>query len=106
LSTLAFVAEEKMWKSVVATTAALTIAGFTIVHAQQRYGEPSGDAGGRFEHRHRMSVEDMAAFADARIAGLKAGLELTPDQAKNWPAFEQALRDIGAPTIWPRLAPR
>ena len=36
----------------------------------------------------------MAAFTDARIAALKAGLELTPDQAKNWPAFEQALRDM------------
>ena len=35
----------------------------------------------------------MAAFTDARIAALKAGLELTPDQAKNWPAFEQAVRD-------------
>jgi hypothetical protein len=35
----------------------------------------------------------MAAFTDARIAALKAGLELTPDQAKNWPPFEQALRD-------------
>ena len=40
-----------------------------------------------------MSVEDLAAFTDARIAALKAGLELTPDQAKNWPAFEQALRE-------------
>jgi hypothetical protein len=36
----------------------------------------------------------MAAFTDARIAALKAGLELTPDQAKNWPPFEQALRDM------------
>ena len=31
---------------------------------------------------------------DARIAALKAGLELTPDQAKNWPDFEKALRDM------------
>ena len=36
----------------------------------------------------------MAAFTDARIAALKAGLELTPDQAKNWPPFEQAVRDM------------
>src|SRR5580704_13125357 len=36
----------------------------------------------------------MAAFTDARVAGLKAGLELTPDQAKNWPPFEQAVRDM------------
>jgi hypothetical protein len=53
------------------------------------------DGGARFEHRHRqLSPEDRAAFVDARIAALKAGLELTPDQAKNWPMFEQALRDM------------
>jgi hypothetical protein len=36
----------------------------------------------------------MAAFTDARIAALKAGLELTPDQAKNWSPFEQAMREL------------
>jgi zinc resistance-associated protein len=49
--------------------------------------------GGRGEgERRRFSAEDMRAFADARIAGLHAGLALRPDQEKNWPAFEQALR--------------
>jgi hypothetical protein len=43
------------------------------------------------EHR-QFSVDDMRAFADARIAALRAGLELRPDQEKNWPPFEQALR--------------
>jgi zinc resistance-associated protein len=43
------------------------------------------------EHR-RLSADDMRAFADARIAALHAGLELRPDQEKNWPPFEQALR--------------
>src|SRR5262249_40724157 len=41
-----------------------------------------------------LSQEDRAAFTDARIAAMKAGLRLTPDQEKNWPAFETALRDI------------
>ena len=84
-----------MWKSVVVATAAFAIAGSSIVYAQQRSGGSDGyrDGGPRFEHRHRLSAEDRAAFTDARIAALKAGLELTPDQAKNWPAFEQALRD-------------
>src|SRR5262249_53143334 len=40
----------------------------------------------------RLSADDMRAFADARLAGLRAGLELRPDQEKNWPPFEQALR--------------
>ena len=52
------------------------------------------DGGPRFEHRHRLSADDVSAFADARIAALKAGLELTPDQTKNWPAFETALRNM------------
>jgi hypothetical protein len=83
-----------MWKSVVVATAAVVIAGSSIVVAQQRFGESRGYRdGARFEH-HRLSPEDRAAFVDARIAALKAGLELTPDQVKNWPAFEQALRDM------------
>jgi len=82
-----------MWKSVVVASAALAIAGSSLVFAQERYGGPSGDRGTRFEHHHRLSAEDMAAFAEARIAAIKAGLQLTPDQAKNWPAFEQALRE-------------
>jgi zinc resistance-associated protein len=85
-----------MWKPVIVATAALAIAGSSIVYAQQRLGGSGGyvDGGTRFEQRHRPSVEDMAAFTDARIAALKAGLQLTPDQARNWPAFEQALRDM------------
>ena len=31
---------------------------------------------------------------DARIAALKAGLRLTSDQEKNWPAFESAVLDM------------
>ncbi len=42
----------------------------------------------------RPSPEDLKAFTDARIAGLKAGLQLTPDQEKNWPPVEQAIRDM------------
>src|SRR6476659_10362869 len=39
-------------------------------------------------------LENISAFTDARIAALKAGLRLTPDQEKNWPAFESAVRDM------------
>ena len=44
------------------------------------------------EH-HDFSSEDKAAFTDAHIAALKAGLKLTPAQEKNWPALEAVLRD-------------
>jgi hypothetical protein len=84
------------FKSVIAATALLAIAGSSYVYAQQGFGGHRGfaDGGPRFEHRHHMSPADMAAFTDARIAALKAGLELTPDQTKNWPPFEQAVRDM------------
>lgn len=44
-------------------------------------------------HAPQFSPEDFAAFTDARIAALKAGLKLTPAQEKNWPALETALRE-------------
>src|SRR5579872_3662420 len=88
-----------MLKSVVAAAAVLAIAGSSIVYAQHRFGERDGFRAGppwgpRAEQRYRPSAEDLAAYTDARIAALKAGLQLTPDQAKNWPPFEQALRDM------------
>jgi hypothetical protein len=85
-----------MLKPVIAATAVLAFAGSSLVYAQQRFGDRDGfgQRGARFEHRHPVNPADMAAFTDARIAALKAGLELTPDQLKNWPAFEQALRDM------------
>ena len=42
----------------------------------------------------RMNPEDRAAFADARIAAVHAGLKLTPDQEKLWPPVETAVRDF------------
>jgi hypothetical protein len=84
-----------MLKPIVAGAALLALAGSTFVYAQQGYGGHGGYGNGsRAEHRNRPSAADMAAFTDARIAALKAGLELTPDQVKNWPPFEQAVRDM------------
>src|SRR5580700_8329783 len=83
-----------MLKPVIAAAAILAIAGSTFVYAQQGGYRGFRDGGPRFEQRHRLSAEDVSAFADARIAALKAGLELTADQTKNWPAFEAALRNM------------
>jgi zinc resistance-associated protein len=41
----------------------------------------------------RPSASDRAAFAEARLAALHAGLALTPDQEKLWPPVEAALRE-------------
>ena len=86
-----------MLKPIVAATAALAIAGSTLVYAQQRFDgrrDFGADGPGAGLRHYRLTPEDVNAFADARIAALKAGLELSPDQAKNWPAFETALRNM------------
>ena len=38
-------------------------------------------------------TQDHAALLDAKLAGLKAGLKLTPDQEKLWGPFESSVRD-------------
>src|ERR1700737_4949950 len=74
-----------MRKFAIAGIAALAIAGSTAVYAQHR----------PWFHEHmRLSPEDRAAFTDARIAAVKAGLKLTPDQEKLWPPLESAVRDF------------
>ena len=74
-----------MKKFAIAGIAALAIAGSTAVYAQHR----------PWSHEHmRMSPEDRAAFTDARIAAVKAGLKLTPDQEKLWPPVESAVREM------------
>ncbi len=77
-----------MLKSVLAGTTALAIAGATLAYAAQP--GPRHDRADRW----RPSAADIAAFGDARIAALHAGLQLKPDQEKNWPAVESALRDL------------
>jgi hypothetical protein len=75
-----------MKKFAVAAIAALAIAGSTAVYAQ--HNRPW------FHHHERMSPEDRAAFTDARIAAVKAGLKLNADQEKLWPPVEAAVRDF------------
>ncbi len=68
-----------------AAIAALAIAGSTAVYAQHRH----------WSYGHmRMNPEDRAAFADARIAAVHAGLKLTADQEKLWPPVEAAVKDL------------
>jgi zinc resistance-associated protein len=82
-----------MWKALLAGIAAVAIAGSSLVFAQQPAAPDSAqqqrDDGAR---RERPTAEDLAALVDARVAALKAGLKLTPEQEKNWPAVETAIR--------------
>src|ERR1700675_3449923 len=73
-----------MKKILLAGVAAIAIAGSSLAYAHHR----------EWFHHARMSPEDRAAFTDARIAAVKAGLKLTPDQEKLWPPVEAAVRDF------------
>jgi hypothetical protein len=74
-----------MRKFTIAAVAVLAIAGSTAVYAQHRHWS--------FNHM-RMNPEDRAAFADARIAAVHAGLKLSADQEKLWPPVEAAVREF------------
>lgn len=79
-----------MKKAILAGVAAVAILGSSAVYAQHRF---------HHHHHHRMSTEDRAAFVDAKIAAVKAGLQLTPDQEKLWPPVETAVRDFAKQRI-------
>jgi hypothetical protein len=68
-------------KAIAAGLAALFVAVSPLAHAQT----PTVGAG-------RLSQVDMNALTDARIAIVKATLQLTPDQEKFWSPIEQAIR--------------
>jgi hypothetical protein len=74
-----------MRKFTIAAVAVLVIAGSTAVYAQHRH----------WSYGHmRMNPEDRAAFADARIAAVHAGLKLSADQEKLWPPVETAVKEF------------
>jgi hypothetical protein len=75
-----------MKKTITAATIALTLASGGFALAQQTTPREGSAT--------RPNTEDVAAFTDARIAGLKAGLKLTAEQEKNWPAVETAIREL------------
>ena len=66
------------WKTFFAVTIALALAGPGVAYAQ----------------KPPLPLEDRAAVVDARIAAHKAALKLTPEQEKNWPGYEAALRKL------------
>jgi hypothetical protein len=85
---MALLEEVCMKRLAIAGVATLAIVGSTTVYAQYR----------PWFHEHmremRFSPEDRAAFVDARIAAVHAGLKLTADQEKLWPPVEAAVRDF------------
>ena len=74
--------------SAIALVAALTLAPF--VGGSFAVADDSAQRG----QQSRFNPEDRAAFLDARIAALKAGLVLNAEQEKNWAPLESAMRDL------------
>lgn len=94
-----------MKKAIIAATTAALLAGSVATYAANPGPGPAGGpAGGppaageqaQDQGRWKPSPADRAALTDARIAALKTGLKLTPDQEKLWPAVEDALRATAA----------
>jgi hypothetical protein len=79
-----------MRKSIFAIIAIAAVCGASAARAAN--AEP-------FRRPHRFSSQDLSAFADARIAALKTGLQLTPEQEKNWSPLEAALRELAKARI-------
>ena len=81
-----------MWSAVLVGAVVVIISGSSMVYAQQREGE--GERG----QNPGFSAEDRTQAIDARIAFrltlLKERLRLTPEQAKNWPAYEAAFQAV------------
>ncbi len=78
-----------MIRYVLPSLAALAVCAFGVTAAAAA-GESSSAAG---MERMQHWAADHEALLDARLAGLKAALKLTPDQEKNWAPFEAAVRD-------------
>jgi Spy/CpxP family protein refolding chaperone len=73
-----------MKKLVVASLAAAALTGSVFaVGAFAAQGDPAPPA----------AADAREFLLDARVAGMKAALKLTPDQEKNWAPFEAAVRD-------------
>jgi len=79
-----------MLKGVVGLLSLVLVAGSSPANAQQSSAP-------------RINQADLNALTDARIAVVKAALQLTPDQAKYWPAVEDAMR-ARAHTRYARIA--
>ncbi len=64
-------------------TALAVITGSSLAYGQAPSAGPASP---------RITASDLNALTDARIAIVKAALQLTPDQERYWPAIEDAIR--------------
>lgn len=83
-----------MWKSLVAGTTALMIAGTSSAFAQPAAKKDMHLPAMTRAQPWRPNAGDIMAFANARIAALHAGLALSPAQQKHWRPVAAAMRNL------------
>src|SRR5438067_3860924 len=71
-----------MLRPVITATALIALVGSSLAYAQHGFGGGASDDQPRFEHGHRLSASDASAFADARIAALKAHCSSRPTRPR------------------------
>ena len=81
-----------MLKTVAAGLTALFVTASSLAYAQAPSATTTATTGGD-QQGARLSAADLNALTDARIGIVKAALQLTPAQAKYWPAVEEAIRN-------------
>src|SRR5262245_31477105 len=80
---------------IIAAVAVVAVGGSAI--AYKAYARHDGRGHGGWHRQLRTS--DLSAYADARIAALKAGLTLNAEQEKLWPPVETTLKDLAKKRI-------
>jgi hypothetical protein len=76
-----------MRKRMIGVVAAFFIVGVPATYAQQATSGPGGTP-----ESERLSQAEFKMLTDIRVGVIKAALQLTPEQAKLWPAVEEAIR--------------
>jgi hypothetical protein len=79
-----------MLKTVAAGLTALFVTASSLAYAQAPSATTTTGGG---QENAKLSAADLNALTDARIGIVKAALQLTPEQAKYWPAVEEAIRN-------------
>jgi hypothetical protein len=80
-----------MRKLLLVSAAIASLAASTF--APNAFATSGGDAALPSAAEIQRIQERQSVLLDAHLAGMKASLKLNEEQAKNWPAFESAIRD-------------
>jgi zinc resistance-associated protein len=86
-----------MWKILAVGLIAYAVSGISLAWSQTPAAPASPQpaaSSGTSAPGNAPTPEDVAALGDARLAALKIGLKIKPDQEKGWTSFEATIRDL------------